>query len=119
MKCSLKTNLFIDLVLFVATVLTSVSGIVLKIIAPLAKGEGFWHDFAVWVFTISRRTWKNIHIWAGIAMLVLLAVHIVCHWSTIDSFFKRYIPNVVLRWMLYVVLVALLLISVVPWIFII
>ena len=119
MKCSLKTNITIDLALFAATVVMSVSGIVLKIIAPLAKGEGFWHDFAVWVFTISRRTWKNIHIWAGIAMLVLLAVHLVCHWSTIDGFFKRYIPNVVLRWMLYVVLVALLLISVVPWIFII
>ena len=107
----------IDLALFVATVLTSISGIVLKIIAPLAKSEGFWRDFAVCVFTISRRTWKNIHIWAGIAMLVLLAVHLVCHWTTIDSFFKKYIPNAMLRWSLYVVLVALLLISVVPWVF--
>ena len=117
MKCSLKTNMTIDLALFAATVVMSVSGIVLKIVAPLAKGDGFWREFALWAFTISRRTWKNIHIWAGIVMLFLLAVHLVCHWNTIDGFFKKYISNAVARWSLYVVLVALLLISVVPWIF--
>ena len=117
MKCSLKTNIIIDLVLFVATALTSISGIVLKIIAPLQKTEGPWHDFAVWVMSCGRRLWKDIHIWAGIVMLVLLAVHLICHWNIIDGFFKKYITNVVLRWMLYVVLMALLLISVVPWVF--
>ena len=118
MKCTLKTNIFIDLAMFIAMVVTSLSGIVIRIIAPLRRTltEGPIHDMASWFFKVwNRRTWGNIHLWAGVAVLLLLVVHLVCHWSVIDGFFKKYIGNAVARWTLYVVLMALLLLSVVPW----
>ena len=102
MKCSLKTNIIIDLVLFAAAALTSISGIVLKFFRPHLVRE-------------MRHLWREIHTWAGIAMLFLLAVHIICHWNTIDGFFKKHITNAVLRWAIYVVLLLLLIVSVVPW----
>ncbi|MBO5860180.1 MAG: DUF4405 domain-containing protein [Alistipes sp.] len=109
--------MIINLAMFAAMVLTSVSGIVLRVIAPLKKSSGVWREFAEWVFQCSRRTWKDIHTWAGIAVVVLLAMHLIFHWGVIDGFCKRHIPNAVARWTLYVVLMALLLISVIPWVF--
>ena len=42
-----------------------------------------------------RRQWGDIHLWASIALLVLLILHIVLHWSMIDGFFKKSIKDCV------------------------
>ena len=119
MKNRLKTNIIIDLVMFLAMVATSISGIVIKIIAPLRRNaEMEWVReaascfFSVW----NRRTWATIHLWAGVIVKALLVVHIALHWDMVDGFFKRHIANKMLRTTLYVVLLLLLICSVVPWI---
>ena len=117
MKCSLKTNIIIDLAMFLAMVVTSISGIVIKIIAPLRKNPnlGAIREMAEWVLSCGRRLWGKIHLWAGVVVMVLLVVHIVCHWSAIDGFFKHHIKSCALRLTLYVVLATLLALSVIPW----
>ncbi len=118
MKNSLKVNIGIDLLLFLAMVVTSVSGVVIKVIAPLRRiAEQEWvREMAAWFFQVwSRRTWAHIHLWAGVIVMVLLVVHIVLHWQMVDGFFKKHIANKSLRTSLYVVLLLLLVISVVPW----
>lgn len=67
---------------------------------------------------LSRRAWSDIHLWASIVILVLLIVHIVLHWSAIDSFFKKHIPHNAARYALYALFLALALISTIPWLFI-
>lgn len=118
MKSSLKTNIIIDLAMFLAMVVTSVSGIVIKIIAPLRRvaHEAWVRDAAFWIVGESRRMWGKIHLWAGVVLLALLVIHIVLHWSAIDAFFKKHIKSVAGRGLLYAVLLVLLLLSVVPWI---
>ena len=119
MKNRLKVNIIIDLVMFLAIVATSVSGIVIKIISPLRRmAESQWiQEAAMWFFQVwNRRTWAHIHLWAGAIVMVLLVVHIALHWQVVDGFFKKYIKNKTLRTSLYVVLLLLLIISVVPWI---
>lgn len=118
MKNRLKTNIIIDLVMFLAMVVTSLSGIVIKLIAPLRRtAESEWvREAAMWFFQVwNRRTWAHIHLWAGVIVMVLLVAHIALHWQTVDGFFKKHIENKNLRTSLYMVLLLLLIISVVPW----
>ena len=119
MKCSLKTNIFIDIAMFLAMFLTSFSGIVLRILAPLKHEVGTLGDIAKWFMSLSGKFWMEVHIWSGIVMLVLLVLHLVCHWSTIDGFCKKCVPNKVVRWTIYALLLVHLLIAVIPWIFIV
>ena len=118
MKVSLRSNIIIDLAMFIAMAVTSISGIVIKVVAPLRRvaHEEWVRDMAFWIVGESRRLWANIHLWAGVVMLVLLVLHIVLHWSVIDGFFKKHIKSSGWRAMLYLVLFVLLLLSVVPWI---
>ena len=119
MKNRLKTNLGIDLLLFLAMAVTSISGVVIKIIAPLRRvAEEEWvRKAAAWFFeSWNRRTWAAIHLWAGVVVMVLLVVHIALHWQVIDAFCSKHITNKVLRISFYALLLVLLLLSVVPWI---
>ena len=118
MKNRLKTNIIIDLVMFLAMAATSISGIVIKLIAPLRRtAESEWmREAAMWFFQVwNRRTWAHIHLWAGVIVMALLVAHIALHWQTVDGFFKKHIENKSLRTSLYMVLLLLLIISVVPW----
>lgn len=121
MKVGLKTNIIIDLLMLLAMAVTSFSGIVLKIIAPMCRhGQGRAQEFAMWFFQEwNRRTWKDIHTWTGIILLVLLVLHIVFHWAAIDGFFKKHIPSKALRYALYVVLLLIVLITTIPWLWVI
>ena len=118
MKNRLKVNIIIDLVMFLAMAVTSISGIVIKLIAPLRRtAESEWvREAAMWFFQVwNRRTWAHIHLWAGVIVMVLLVAHIALHWQTVDGFFKKHIENKSLRTSLYMVLLLLLIVSVVPW----
>ena len=118
MKNRLTTNLILDLVMFIAMAVTSISGIVIRIIAPLRRtAESEWvRETATSFFELwSRRTWAHIHLWAGVIVMVLLVAHIALHWPMIDGFFKKHIASKSLRTSLYLVLLLLLVISVIPW----
>ena len=52
-------------------------------------------------------------------MIVLLAVHILLHLNIVSAFFKKRCPNRTLRIVLYVFLLMLLLITILPWFYII
>ena len=118
MKVSLKTNIIIDLAMFLAMAVTSISGVVIKVVAPLRRvaHEAWVRDVASWVLSCGRRMWANIHLWAGVVLLVLLVLHIIFHWATIDGFFRKQIKSNTWRITLYLVLFVLLLLSVLPWI---
>lgn len=119
MKNRLTTNIIIDLAMFLAMAVTSISGIVIKILAPLRRvaHEEWVREVASWFFAVwNRRTWAHIHLWAGVIVMVLLVVHIALHWQVVDGFFKKHIPNKGMRTSLYMVLFLLLIFSVVPWI---
>jgi hypothetical protein len=111
--------MIVDLAMFLAMVVTSISGVVIKIIAPLRRvaHEEWVRDAASWFFQVwNRRTWAHIHLWAGVIVMALLVIHIALHWQTVEGFFKRHIASKGLRTTLYLVLLLLLILSVVPWI---
>ena len=119
MKNRLTVNMIIDLAMFIAMAATSISGVVIKLIAPLRRtAESEWvRNFASSFFGQGwgRKLWAEIHLWSGVIVLLLLVAHIALHWTMIDGFFKKHIENKTLRFALYMVLLLLLILSVVPW----
>jgi drug/metabolite transporter (DMT)-like permease len=57
--------------------LTAVSGVVLLFV------EGGRHGFADPLLIFSRTTWDLIHTWAGIALILVAALHFAIHWGWI------------------------------------
>ena len=66
---------------------------------------------------MGRHTWADIHLYSGIALVVLLVLHIVLHWSVVDAFFTKTIKSAALRYILYIFLLLILILGVLPWIF--
>ena len=42
---------------------------------------------------MGRHDWGTIHTWVGVALLLLLILHVAFHWKTIDAFFHKNLPN--------------------------
>ena len=104
----LNVNIVIDILMLVTVAIISFSGYLLE---EVCRGK-------VQFLGMMRRQWGDIHLWASIALLVLLILHLVLHWSMIDGFFKKNIKRKALRYSLYLLLLALALITFIPWFFI-
>ena len=99
--------------------LMSIAGIVLRVVRPLIKkAQVEWvREAAEWVMSCGRGVWFKIHLWAGILMMLLLAVHLVLHWKVIDGYLSKHIASKGARVAITLVLLLLLVVSVVPWVF--
>ena len=103
----LARNIIVDILMLAAMATVSGSGYLLDEVCR--RGVTF--------LGMGRRTWIDIHLWSGIVIVVLLILHIALHWKMVDGFFKKVIPNCALRYAVYALLLALVLITVVPWAF--
>ena len=103
----LKTNIIIDVLLLASMAVVSSSGYLLDEV--VRRGVTF--------MGMGRRAWRDIHLWSGIIIVVLLVLHIIFHWKTINGFFTKHIPNKALRYTTYAILLALVLITAIPWLF--
>ena len=110
-------NLIIDILMFIAMGIVSFSGFALQYLVRrrcLPQFEQL-RDVVGDIFGLGRRGWHEAHVYTSIILLVLLVLHIVLHWPSISAFFRRMVPNAVLRGVVYAVLVVVLLGMVVPW----
>lgn len=89
-----KLNYFVDLLMAIAFIITSISGLVLFFFLP--EGRGRAGD--TYFLGLVRHDWRLIHDWSGIAMVVLVLLHLVLHWQWIvcmtKNFLGREIKNI-------------------------
>jgi len=83
-----QNNFFIDSFLFTAGVITALSGIYFLLL-PVSGYQGGRNPYYGINILFDRHTWSDIHIWAGVAILALAALHIPLHWKWIVSMTKR------------------------------
>lgn len=77
-----KLNYAVDLGLIVTFLLNGVTGII--------KFPGLLGNLGVKVKDLPWKEISRVHDWAGIAMVVLVVVHIVLHWNFIVAMTKKY-----------------------------
>jgi quinol-cytochrome oxidoreductase complex cytochrome b subunit len=80
-----KFNYSIDVLMALSFIITSISGLILFFFLPEGLGRGNSTDF----LGIVRRDWKLIHDWSGIALAVLVLIHLVLHWKWIVCMTKN------------------------------
>lgn len=118
-KNKMPVNIVIDLVMLIVMALVSISGFILEVVIPSRHAVRFQgvDSWCSHLCGLGRHGWGDVHLWAGIALLVLFAVHLLLHLNIVSAFFKKRCPNRTLRIGLYVFLLILLLITAVPWFF--
>ncbi|MEA3351492.1 MAG: DUF4405 domain-containing protein [Chloroflexota bacterium] len=83
-----RNNFFIDSFFFTVGLITALSGIYFLFL-PVGGYQGGRNPMYGIVILFTRHTWGDIHLWAGVAILALGALHIPLHWKWIVSMTKR------------------------------
>ncbi|RME75973.1 MAG: DUF4405 domain-containing protein [Chloroflexi bacterium] len=85
-----KRNYYVDTVIGIMFLVVTVSAVVFLI--PTS-----WIDFSAsttpTVLGLDFGIWQTLHKWAGIAMLIGIAVHQLLHWDWIVVMTKRMMPG--------------------------
>jgi hypothetical protein len=71
------TNFVVDALAFVAFALLTATGLVERYLLPPGSG----HFQALW--GMNRHRWGEIHFWIAMALMAVLALHLVLHWNWI------------------------------------
>lgn len=80
-----KSNLWLDITIFIAFLVTAITGLLFWLIFPEGQGS------RLFVFMgLTKEMWTTIHNWAGVTMLAGALIHILLHWKWITSVAKRY-----------------------------
>lgn len=117
MKNRLRTNILIDAGLLVGMAAVSISGFVMNVILPShhAIRHAGARAHASQLLGMGRHDWGTIHTWAGVALLLLLILHVALHWKMVNAWFCKSIPYKGMRIVMIGLLAFLALLSVLPW----
>jgi len=77
-----KINFIIDIIAFIAFVLLTTTGILMRYILPPGSGK----HATIW--SMDRHEWGTIHFWISILFFSILALHLFTHWKWIVSLVK-------------------------------
>jgi len=82
-------NYLIALVMALLALVQAVSGFVLWLVLPRGGGSTGVKS-ADSTFIWSRDSWIDLHDWAAVALVVIVVIHIILHWSWIVRMTKSY-----------------------------
>jgi hypothetical protein len=89
MKKSVR-NYLIGFVMFLLALFEGVSGLILWLV--LSRGGGYRGGRGLATeatFIWSRDTWIVLHDWVGVALAIIVVLHIILHWKWIVYMTKR------------------------------
>ena len=74
-----KQNFLVDTLAFVAFVLLTATGVLVRWVLP--PGSGRWTT----LWGMDRHEWGDVHFWVAVALLGVCALHLLLHWRWIVS----------------------------------
>ncbi len=88
-----KINFIVDALAFVAFLVVAKTGLIMFFFLPDGVQRGGYQEF----WGISKRTYVDIHNWAGIILIILVIFHLILHWqwivSTVKNLFRKQQPQ--------------------------
>ena len=83
-------NFYLAVVMFLLGLVEVVSGFILWLALPGGRGYMGGGGLASTASLLwSRDTWLGLHIWVGVAAVIMVVIHLVLHWRWIISVTKR------------------------------
>lgn len=106
-----KINLIIDAVMFVLMAAITGIGLLMKyiLIPGFERNAVYGKNVELFFWGMDRHQWGTIHLIISLCLIALLLLHIILHWKQVVCIFQKMIANIALRWIISVVLLALLL----------
>jgi hypothetical protein len=83
-----RNNWLIDAMLFSSAVIVLLTSIYFLFL-PVSGYRGGRNLAYGLVILFDRHTWEDLHTWGGIAMILIVAVHLPLHWSWVVSMARR------------------------------
>ncbi len=83
-----QKNWWIDAVLFISALATTLSGIYFLFL-PSGGFQGGRNPLYNVQILFARQTWDNLHTWGGVAMIITAIVHLAIHWPWVVSMLRR------------------------------
>jgi len=80
-------NYILFVILFFLGLFQAVSGFIMWLALPHSGGgrgggDTFW--------SLARDTWRDLHDWVAVALLVIIIIHLILHWKWIVYMTKSY-----------------------------
>jgi len=87
-----RINFSLNTVLFVAFFLANLSGLIIWLVLPSGGFQGGRNPFYnATLLSLTRHQWQDLHLWAGLAMIVILINHLVLHWDWLVCVARRHV----------------------------
>ncbi|MDY7041393.1 MAG: DUF4405 domain-containing protein [Chloroflexota bacterium] len=84
-----KLNFTVDVLIFVAFVLSAISGLLLFAMPHGGYQGGRNPAYYQTVLFLSRAAWNDLHVWSSFVMVAGAVVHLLLHWKWIACMIKK------------------------------
>jgi hypothetical protein len=88
-----RRNWIVDASLFLSAVLVSLSGIYFLFL-PSGGYMGGRNPYYGIEIIFERATWDDVHTWSGVAMILIVSIHLPVHWGWFVSMTKRTLKEI-------------------------
>lgn len=86
-----RLNFWLDVLLFTFFLLVNVSGLLVWFVLPSGGFQGGRNPFYnMTILALTRQDWRDLHLWTGVTLTIVLIVHLVLHWRWIACVIRRY-----------------------------
>lgn len=86
-----KLNFFVDAIILVAFIAVALASVILVAMPHEGFRGGRNPAYYETVLFLTRSDWNDIHVWAGLALMVGIVVHVVLHWRWIVRMLRGFV----------------------------
>ena len=84
-----KLNLVVDVMILIAFIAATLSGLILMTMPHGGYQGGRNPALNQTLLFLTRHEWNDLHVWASLAMIAGIVVHVVLHWRWIVCMVRR------------------------------
>lgn len=86
-----RLNFWLDTLLLASFLLVNLSGLLVWFVLPAGGFQGGRNPFYnMTLLALTRQDWRDLHLWAGLTLIIILATHLALHWRWIVCVIQRY-----------------------------
>lgn len=91
-----RNNWLLDTTLFISAVIATLSGIYFLYL-PIGGYQGGRNPAYDMIILFTRHTWDDLHTWSGVAMILIVAIHLSLHWHWVVNMTRRMLKEIFSR----------------------